>query len=173
MEKVPWMFQAFVYHEIGNSSHCARCSQSLALSLQYVLTELFFLYRLHCALFTSLERCLNSWRCFCQPPKTCWMRRTMVIPETLFSSATPSFTGWCTCYHLFGRNFWGVLVWFVSSRFYAVKANVIQKEGMSTTLLVSRTFTRHRWLKELFSCVLIHFRMGGMGKFMIFIQYSA
>lgn len=91
MEKVPCTFQAFVYHEIGNGSDCARCSQNLALSLQYVLTELFFLYRQHCALFTSLERCLNSWRCFCQPPKTCWMRRTMVIPETLFSSVTPFF----------------------------------------------------------------------------------
>lgn len=120
-------------------------SKHVLLSLQYVLTELFFLYRQHCVLFMSLERCLNSWRCSCQPPKTCWMRRTMVISETLLSKAMTFLTGWCTCYLsvLFGRICWGVFVWFVSSQFYAVKANVLQKEGICMILLIRRTFTWH------------------------------
>lgn len=141
--------------------------KQVLLSLQCVLTEVFFLSRQHCALFMSSERCLNLWRCSCQPPKTCWTRRTTVIAETLLGKARPLYRGQCTCYLslLFGGNFRGVFVWFVSFHFYTVKANVTWKEGMCMTLLVNRTLTRHRWQKELFHCVLIHLRVADMGKF--------
>lgn len=110
----------------------------------------FFLYRQHCVLFMSLERCLNSWRCSCQPPKTCWMRRTMVIPETLLSQAMPFFTGWCTtCMFCWEGTFEVYLCDLFLPISVQWKQMSFRRKGC-VWLLVSRTFIWHKWQKELF-----------------------